>query len=690
MSAISCAPRKEAALEFPKGPIVLISIDTLRADRLGAWGHQPARTPNIDALAREGLVYENAWSHVPLTLPSHASMFTGRLPWEHGVRNNIGYQFDGSTHRSIVRSLSESGFRTGGAISAYVLRAGTGIADGFDFYEDAISSVGGQAQGRLSRPGGATAALAADWAASQGSNPFFLFLHIFEPHAPYDAPEPYRSSVSDPYDAEVAAADAIVGEFIERLRKQGQYENATIILVSDHGEGLGDHGEDEHGIFLYREAIHVPLIIRLPRGVNGGQRVKTNVQLADLAPTIASIAGIPFEATGKSLLAKIEDDRRIYSETFYPRIHLGWSELRSLVSGGFHYIEAPKPELYDMQADPRETRNVLSDNRRVYAALRTELESIDRALAPPSAIDPEQAARLAALGYIGTPRNTSGGNLPDPKDRIGDIARMKRAAAAGAAGKTGEAIQILQGLLQENPGLTDGWNLLGNYLDESGRHTEAVEAYKRAATAEPSLASEYALSIASALYRAERFDEALSHAEVARASDPTGALLLQGRIRLAMRDLPQAERAARTVAGSSTHGLQGQVLLAEVLTASGNLDEALRVIQAAKAEADRRAVAPVDAMSFVLGDLWARRGEVELAERYFREEIAAFPRKRQPYANLALLYMAAGRATDARRTMEDMVRANPSRETVARAEETMRTLGDVQAADGWRRRLEAY
>ena len=681
-----CSREKEARLAVPRGPIILISIDTLRADRLPAWGYGNVRTPAIDRLASDGLVFENAWSHAPLTLPSHVSAFTGRLPWEHGVRNNIGYRYEPDRAPSVVEALRASGYATGGAVSAYVLRGATGISHGFDQWDDRIDSRPGEAQGRIQRGGMETTSSALDWIGNRGTTPFFLFLHLFEPHAPYEAPEPFRSQWSDPYDAEVAAADAVVDAFLQGLDARGIYDRATIILMSDHGEGLGDHGEDEHGVFLYREAIHVPLIVKLPGSLNGGTRIERNVQLADIAPTVAQLAGISFDSSGTSLLASAVPERSIYSETWYPRIHLGWSELRSLVSGNHHYIEAPAPELFDMAADPGETRNVLTENRRVFAALRTELEGISREIEAPSSVNAEDAAKLAALGYIGTPRDSADGPLPDPKDRIGDIARMKSAFAAAGRGASDEAIVILESLLEDNPRFSDAWNKLGALREEKGEYERAIEAYMQAARAEPSLASEYSLNIASLLYRLERHDEAMGHVEIARSLNPAGALMLEARIDLARGDLAGAEQKARRLVSDSTHALAGKVLLAEVLTARGNLDEAMRVAMDAERDATARNAGEVDALNFVLGDLWARRGEVGKAEQYFRREIGAFPRKRQTYANLALLYALAGRRDQARATMDEMVRANPGPATFEFAAKTMDTLGDPQAAADWRGR----
>lgn len=679
---VSCSAERSTSLELPRAPIILISIDTLRADRLSPWGYEGTDTPAIERLASDGIVFEHAWSHVPLTLPSHVSTFTGRLPHEHGVRNNIGYQYDPAVAPSVVEALRTAGYDTGGAVSAYVLRGATGIAHGFDFWDDRITSRPGEAQGRVQRPGAETVDAALQWLDGREDDRFFLFLHLFEPHAPYEAPEPFRSRTADPYDAEIATVDAVVQSFLQSLDAKGLYDRSTIIVMSDHGEGLGDHGEAEHGVFLYREAIHVPLIVKLPQGLRRGTRIADNVQLSDVAATMAQLAGLEFESGGSSLLDRIPADRAIYSETFYPRIHLGWSELRSLVSASDHFIEAPQPELYDMTEDPAERKNVLAEKRRIFFALREQLEAIPKELTAPAAVSSEEAAKLAALGYIGTTRDTSEGPLPDPKERIGELEQMKLAFAASAQGNNARAIELLEALLDRNPRFSDAWNKLGTIRESEGDYAGAIEAFTEAARNEPSLAGEYALSIAANLYRIERFDEALQHLEVAQKMNPSGALLLAGRIDLARNDLAEAERKARASSRDRTHDLQGRVLLAEVLTRMGRLDEAMTVATTTANDARSRGVGVVDNLNFVLGDLWARRGELERAERHFRVEIAAFPHKTQTYANLALLYSVAGRTQDAREVIEEMVRANPRARPFAA--KTMETLGDVPAAERWR------
>src|SRR3954447_16865061 len=269
-------------------PVIVISIDTLRADHVS-----PRATPHIDALGRDAMVFRNAWSHSPLTLPSHLSIFTGLLPPEHGVRDNAGYRFDAAAHPTLAVALRQNGYRTGAAVSAYVLRGATGAASGFDDYEDAIGIVDGAPVGALQRSGDVTESIAERWIAAQGEKPFFFFLHLYEPHTPY----------TPTYDADVAHADRIVGKFLDFLRRGGLYDRALIVLLSDHGEGLMDHGEQEHGVFVYREALQVPLIIKLPHGERRG-KIDIPVQLVDVLPTILEAAGInaPAGLRGTSLL----------------------------------------------------------------------------------------------------------------------------------------------------------------------------------------------------------------------------------------------------------------------------------------------------------------------------------------------------------------------------------------------------
>ncbi len=470
-------------------PIILISIDTLRSDHLPAYGYAGVDTPAIDALAGDGIVYERAYAHTPLTLPSHVSILTGLLPSSHGVRDNQGFDFDSSVTSFLPRELKRLGYATGAAVSAYVLRGESGLAADFDVYEDAIELREGTALGGVARPGEATLRAIEPWLRSVAGGPFFLFFHLFEPHLPHAPPPGRRARYASPYDGEIAAADAVVGRLLDLLRRLGAYDGAVIVLLSDHGEGLGDHGEQEHGILLYREALQVPLVIKLAGGARAGSRVAAPAQLVDVYPTILDAAGIelPGELAegrnpGTSLLALAEDEapRRIYAETFYPRLHYGWSELTSVIDGDSHFIDGPDPELYDLVGDPEETRNVVDLDRRTATELRRHLASFDRTLKAPAAVDPETRQKLAALGYLGGTAPAPDGPLPDPKTRLPTLGDLRRATEHVARGELAAAVPLYRKALAANPRMLDGWLTLGDVLRRQGNLEQAVGAYAKA------------------------------------------------------------------------------------------------------------------------------------------------------------------------------------------------------------------
>ncbi|HEX9982936.1 MAG TPA: sulfatase-like hydrolase/transferase [Thermoanaerobaculia bacterium] len=688
LTACSKTETPSSTASAPNTPIILISIDTLRADRLPAYGYRNVETPAIDAFRKEAILYANAYSHVPLTLPSHVSMLTGQLPPDTGVRNNIGFTFEPEKHPTLPGLLKAKGYTTGAAVSAYVLRGNTGLARIFDFYDDDITAHAGEATGRVQRPGEATLTVAERWTRDNAQSPFFFMLHLFEPHSPYAPPEPFRTKYADRlYDGEVAASDALVGRFLDHLRSSGIYDRAVIIILSDHGEGLSEHGEEEHGIFLYREAIHVPLLIKLPKSQRGGESVTAPVQLIDLLPTLTKLAGAdtPQGLRGADLLAQLPASRRIYSETLYPRIHLGWSDLRSVVDQQFHYIDAPRPELY-ATTDVAERANVLADNRRVYAAMRKELEPFSRDLPTMSAIDPEEAKKLAALGYLASAPSASSGPLPDPKDRIGVLAKMKVATRLEREGKTLEAIASYREIIAEEPRLTDAWSLLARQLEKSGQWEEAVTTYKRGIELAPSSAGEFALSLANVYLLLNRPDDAMQHAQLGLSTNPGNAHILMGRSALAKNDLTRAESESREAMQSLNYRVPAMVLLAQVRVqqrdlrgAAALLDDAMREVEAKKLE-----VPPL--VYFIRGDILARMNRPGDAIAAFEEEIRRYPNNRQAYANLAVIYLLSGRRDDANRTMERLVRANPSRTSYLLAAKTFAELGDNATAAQWERR----
>jgi tetratricopeptide (TPR) repeat protein len=673
---------------FKDAPIVVISIDTLRSDHLPAYGYKGVETPAIDAFRRDAILFERAYSHTPLTLPSHVSLLTGVLPNHHGVRDNIGYLFDPDKHPHLARLLKKAGYATGAAVSAFVLRGDTGLGKDFDLYEDGVTRRPTEAMGNSQRSGRATAAAALDWLRSVESKPFFLFLHLYEPHTPYAPPEPFAARYkSNPYDGEIAEADAIVGDLLQALKDQGIYDKAVIVLLSDHGEGLGDHGEAEHGIFLYREALQVPLLLKLPGSSLGNTSVAAPAQLVDVAPTLLALAGQPVPAglDGGSLLDLRKEnapERDLYAETFYPRLHFGWSELTSLIRGTSHFIQAPRPELFDLAADPGEKQNVLERERRTFATLRQALARYETPLAAPSQVDAETASRLASLGYLASGSTGGDGPLPDPKDGIHTLQQLGQATSLFAAQKFAEAVPLFQRLVQENPKMVDAWENLGESLQKTGRQEEALAAYKQAMAVSGG-AAHVAVATGTLLLEMKRYDEAREHAQIALKTSPAGARSLLAQIAMAQGDYAAAEREARAaVEAESFSGRIGpKIVLAQTLQEQGRLEDALKVTQEAVDEVSKMEGRPkFSGLFFQHGDLLARLGREAEAEKAFQREIEDFPSNPYPYTRLSVLYASQGRTQEAVGILRTMVDRNDTPLAYAEAVRTLRTLGDPQGA----------
>jgi choline-sulfatase len=675
-------------------PIVLISIDTLRSDHLPAYGYKGVETPAIDRLRRDGIVFEDAWSECPLTLPSHVSIFTGVNPPIHGVRNNIGYRLDGKTHPTLARLLKDEGYATGASVSAWVLRRQTGLGDSFDFYDDSIEPPpGSKAASQAQRPGPETLSRALAWAETVRDRPFFLFVHLYEPHSPYEPPEPYRSRFVEPYDGEIAAADAVVGTLLRRLDDWGIYERSVLILLSDHGEGLMDHGEQEHGILLYREALQVPLIVKLPGSARKGERVRRPAALTDVLPTVVALSGgsapKPIAGRGRDLLDPSPDRRGpIYGETFYPRIHLGWSELRSLVDGANHYIDGPEPELYDRRGDPAEKRNGFSRDSQIAREMKRVLDRIPADFRVPAAADAEQIKKLTALGYLSaTSPGISGGSLPSPMRELPTLEESRRAFRLEATGDRRGAIAAFQKLLARNPDIFDVRYKLAETLEAEGRWREAADAYRQAIRVSPSMAGGASLALARVLLKSGDLEQARANAELALSDAPADAHELLARVALARSEIELAEREAAGVSGSPNLDARGAVLRAEVRLRQNEPAEALKILDGALAKLDLEAREQIGNAQFLRGDALARLNRYPEAEQAFREEIRLFPRNSEAYARLAVLYAVEHRRVrEVAEVLRAMYAANPQPATSELAARTLESIGDPTGAARWRRR----
>jgi arylsulfatase A-like enzyme len=423
--------------------VVIITLDTTRADRLPVYGFMDTSMPALEQLARAGVVFDQATSVSPLTLPAHTSLFTGLLPPGHGVRDNADEAL-AARHTTLAEVLHDRGFRTGAFVGSIVVGPERGLAQGFDRYsgvgsarpdrspaEDPGQSPAGS-RGRQRRAD-AVVTDAIRWLDDVAGSRFFLWAHLYDPHGPYDPPEPYRSTYSDPYIAEIAFADSQIGRLLDALEARRLMGRTIVIVAGDHGESLGDHGEQTHGVFIYESVLRVPLIIRSP-AVSPG-RIGGVVRLTDVMPTVLELLGIPApRMDGVSLVDLLTGrlptlDLEAYSESEYPR-RLGWSPLRALRDGRFKLIDAPRPELYDLERDPFEERNVYAERQTMAAAMIQRLQVLARPHSPtgsqssekPAVLPSQLTADLAALGYVGSrpPRaHATSESLPDPKDCIG-------------------------------------------------------------------------------------------------------------------------------------------------------------------------------------------------------------------------------------------------------------------------------
>ncbi|HVO50927.1 MAG TPA: sulfatase-like hydrolase/transferase [Thermoanaerobaculia bacterium] len=677
--------RSPSAATFPGAPIILVSVDTLRSDHLPAYGYSGVETPALDVLRKDSILFERAWSHVPLTLPSHASILTGREPAAHGIHDNLGYHLKADVP-TLAELLKKRGYETGGAVSCFVLKGESGISRGFDFYDDAVEPEGDQvALGRIQRAGLETEARLEAWLAGRPAGArLFAFLHIYEPHTPYEPPEPFKTRYAvQPYDGEIAQADAVVGKFLGFLKARGLYDKALIVFLSDHGEGLGDHGESEHGMFLYREALQVPLFVKLPGGRRAGETVATPAALFDVYTTLAEAAGVAGFARPEGTRSLLDPPgappRRILSETFFPRIHFGWSELSSLFDGRWHYIEAPKAEIYDLAADASEARNLLAQKPDALRAMLAEAGKRKPVFESAGDLDPEARRKLASLGYLSAgPSSANAGSLDDPKDRIKTFEDLRTGLGDLTAGNSARAHAIFTKLLKENPRMLDVWDMDSKVLLQLGRPEEALEAVKRTVDLAPESArGPYLREVANLCLQLGKWDEGAKHAEALRALGDPDADDIAARAALGKGDFKAAEPAARAAyeRGSGKTKVRGALVLGRIAVMKNDLASAQKwADEATGLSAGDKTVQ--SGLHMLRGDVLARQGRASEAEREFLEEIRLYPDRLDARVSLSALYVSVGRREDARRTLIGLVTRQPSPESFLLAMKTFRATED--------------
>ena len=489
-----------AADSNPHPNVLLITVDTLRADHLGCYGYRSIKTPNIDELAHQGVRFERAYAQVPLTLPSHVVILTGTYPMYNHVRDFTGVGLPANIG-IISEAFKRHGYATAAFVSAFVLDGSAwGLRRGFDVYDDRFDPNQYQTRnpGNIQRRGDETVDSFLAWFAKRPSKPFFVWIHLYDPHSPYEPPEPYSSQYrGHPYDGEIAFDDAQVGRVLKNLQDAGIYDRTAIAFLSDHGESLGEHGEAEHGFFLYNATIHVPLIVK-PAATQAkrARNVGAVVSTVDVAPTLLQMARLDDPITrqfqGRSLATLLAGEspaesrnRTAYSETLYPLNNFGWSPLKSLITRAYAYIEAPEPELYDLKMDPGEKRNLFAQHRAEANSFKGQLDAMESRYAgrtPAAGANPlprETVEKLKSLGYLAYSAPASarrpGAKLADPKSKIQVYQTVERANDLAEAGRFREADSLVQQLSRTETKLYLIPFMRGEYASFEGRHKDAQQ-----------------------------------------------------------------------------------------------------------------------------------------------------------------------------------------------------------------------
>jgi choline-sulfatase len=605
--------------------LLLVTIDTLRADRVGAYGYAGAETPVMDALARRGVRFENVLSAVPITAPAHATLFTGQYPPVHGVRDNVGFTLD-ARHPTLAATLQGHGYRTAAFVGAFPVAAAYGFGRGFEHYNEDFHPAPAGSQG-AERPGNEVADRAIEWLSSAGDRPFFAWVHFYDPHDPYTPPPPYDSRFAGPpYDGEVAFADAQLGRVLEAIQSAGRGKDTVVAVLADHGEALGEHGETTHAILIYQSTLRIPFFLAGP-GVPPGVTISPRVGLVDVLPTLVGLLGIavPEGLPGRDLRRAFAGQRlpaeSLYTESLFGRLTCRWSSLRGWVSDDWKLVQGAETELFDLGTDPGERRNLAGQEPQRVERMRAALQAALRKMAPggdaarAATLSPEKEERLRSLGYVGG----SGGagsldepGLPDPRAQVGIYERVRR--AMGTFGPAvPRALSEMEEVVAVDPGNPFAHFALGHIAYRDGRLGTAARAFERGLELDP-----------------ERPETRL----------PFGRMLRE------MGRLEDSERQLRIAVEQTTaDDDRTRIGLAETLTARGNADEAGRVIEGvlARMPSDDEALA-------AKGRLLIAQGRAAEAVPYLEQ--AGDGRDVEPWIELGELYLRLGQAAPARESTE--------------------------------------
>ena len=658
--------------------LLVITLDTTRADRLGAYGYEGVETPTLDRLAREGVLFDQTMAVAPLTLPAHTSIFTSRFPPEHGIRDNGGF-FLSPGQTTLATVLKKRGLSTGAVVAAFVLDGKWGLDQGFENYVDEfeIPENRGFGMGEIQRPANEVVDRALPWLEKVKGNRFFAWLHFYDPHAPYEPPEPFETRYAEhPYLGEIAFTDSQIARVVTFLEHNGLLDKTVIAVIGDHGESLGQHGEGSHGFFVYQATLRVPFIIRAPFERLRGRRVADPVRAVDLMPTVLDLLGIapPPAIAGVSLAPLMTGDRATmdlegYGEALYPLHHFGWSDMRAWRAGRYKVIDAPRPELYDLERDPHETTNLYPERRTVADGMIARLRQLEKEKAdagsssqPLPEVDTETRARLAALGYVGSfVATTSGPNSQraDPKDKIGLFnmmvdAREVRHDEQQSEAAAERAVALYKKVVAADPEVIDAWFNLGNLHMRLRRYPEAIQYFKKALELKP----DYDLPVvnmANAYRQMGQDDAALAGYEHYLTIDPKNAHVRyqMGEIFLAKGDDAKAEENFKLAIEINPREAAALNALGVFAFQRGDLTGAERQIRAAL-----EAKSTVRLAHFNLALIAEERNDLATAEAEYKKELEQHPDAYKAAFNLGRLYERLGNRPAQVAALEQSVQQN--------------------------------
>lgn len=653
--------------------VLVITLDTTRADRIGSYGDRNAETPTLDRLAREGVQFDQTMASAPLTLPAHSSIFTSRFPPEHGVRDNGGF-FLSPDQLTLATLLKRQGFRTGAVVGAYVLDGKWGLNQGFETYVDDfdLSKLSGFGIGDVQRPGNEVVDRALPWLEKVKGQRFFGWLHFYDPHSPYEPPEPFKTRFAEhPYSGEIAFVDSQVARIVDFLERNGLMERTILAVMGDHGEGLNQHKEGSHGFFIYESTTRVPFIIRAPFETMRGRRIADPVRSVDLMPTLLDLLGIapPKSIAGASLAPLMTGARKSldlegYAEALYPLHHFGWSELRAWRAGRYKVIDAPRPELYDLERDPDETVNLYGERRSMadgmIARLRQqEKEDASGASKPAPEVDPEARARLAALGYVGSFVATVAGpgtNRADPKDKI-ELFNLMTEAREVPRDETAfeKIVAMYRRVLADDPNVIDAWFNLGNVYYRYRRYDDAIRYFQKALELKP----DYDLPVinmANAYRRLGRDEAALAGYEHYLTIDPKNANVRYqvGEIYMDRGDIARAEQNFQQALALDPREASARNAIGVIAFNRGDLGTAEREVRAALGiKKDVRLA------HYNLALIAEERNDWATAEAEYKKELEIHPNAYKAAFNLGRLYERLGNPAAQLASLKQAVDLNP-------------------------------